>query len=148
MPEITEENYQGNLLLSKFNSIVNTLGTSELLGVPWQRRVAMAEVSSIWGVKPTYMAGPGWTLLCLRWPRKLWVNKGISSATHIVCPMATKSWGKKTIVSLCSQSVLLWVESQSVRGEANHWGTTRLTQQREEEKGQSGLTFDSLSSCI
>ena len=59
MPEITEENYQGKLLLSKFNSIVNTLGTSELRGVPWQRRVAMAEVSSKRGVKPTYMAGPG-----------------------------------------------------------------------------------------
>ena len=59
MPEINEENCHGKLLRSNFNSIVNTLGTLELLGVPWQRRVAMAEVSSIRGVKPTYMAGPG-----------------------------------------------------------------------------------------
>lgn len=46
MPEITEENDQGNLLLLKFSSTVNTLGASELLGVPWQR-AAMAEVSSV-----------------------------------------------------------------------------------------------------
>ena len=46
MPEITEENDQGNLLLLKFSSTVNTLGASELLGVPW-KRVAMAEVSSV-----------------------------------------------------------------------------------------------------
>lgn len=46
-----------------------------------------------------------------------------------------------------ASQVLLWVESQSVRGQANQWGTTGLTQHREEEKGQPDLTFNSLSSC-
>ena len=41
--------------------------------------------------------------------------------------------------------VLLWVESQAVRGQANHWGTTELTTRREEEEGQPDLTFNAVA---
>lgn len=149
MYRITKEIcYFWNLVLS-----MNTLGASELLGTPWQRRVAMAEVSSVWSGKLTYMVrhtlGLTSTWVDHRWPCQFWVKEGIYSATHILCVLMSPrvGVGRQLCLYVASQ-VLFWVESQAVRGQANHWGTTELTMRREEEEGQPDLTFNAVAYCI